>query len=538
MPVGTPVPVIQGALTAADAEAGNTVTCHVIPWQGTNSPIHHNPGGFGLYTRYDCGNGVEVMMAHIDSYNGTIPGIMSGQTGNACGGQSGPHVHLEVFIDQQVVDPQCVFGLEKGLYHGRPQGPGNARTDQCKGVLQNGPLNLCDPGIRAALKSDGRNRVPITRYAPKKSEPPESFPGKYGRHNCTAKPKDVKNRQDCDVDHSKVPPTPDPSSPDYTGDPNVNSDEGWYNEETGDVDYGTEQVWGPAGSPGEAGGDLSYGEGGEQAEIPEIKDYDGEETTSCAVDTWVAMTNQSVLEARREDLMNKRFIAKADSVIEYGCLAMYLKKTENEVAGIFSETDRWVNRPVDLYGKVHVMNKTLGTMSMDSALVNVIWSAHINYKQNFNHPMMGGLENYGMRPDPEKCRDMQIVWDAAKCQNFPPGDEVFVRFADLIDKDPRQFPESLACNNTGIHQGMIDAAKNKATRYSKVEPKLDYLAPPKDDDGCKPPIPTGITVYRHHLPSNTDVAEIRRYPDAVCSNAGCYYDNETLREGMGECKKN
>lgn len=532
MPVGTPVPIISGALSAADATAGNTIKCHVIPWQGTNSPIHNNPGGFGLYTRYDCGNGVEVMMAHVDSYNGQLPGIISGQTGNACGGASGPHVHLEVFIDQQVVDPQCVFGLTKGPYHGKPQGSGNARTAQCNGALANGPLNLCDPSIRQALKNDGRSRVPITRYPPKASYSPETYPGKYGTHNCTATPKDVEGKPMCNVDHSQVPPSPDPNSPGYTGDPNVNTDEGSFNEGTGNVDEGTEIVWGPGGVTGDAGGDVTYGSGGPEAILPPVDSYNGEDTNSCAVDTWVAMTNQAVLEARREDVMNKRFIAKADSVIEYGCLAMYLKKSENEVAAIFSETDRWVNNTVDLYGDTHTMNKTLGTMSMDSALVNVVWAAQMAYKQNFMHPLLGGLEGYGMQAEPEKCADMQKVWDAAKCQNFPAGDEVFLTFKDLIDNDPRKFPQSMVCTNTGINQGMIDAAKNKATRYDVVEPKLDYLSATEE---CKQPIATGITIYRNKEVSSSTVSQIVKYPDAICPNAGCVYDNGTLSEKMGRC---
>ncbi len=528
MPVGTPVPVIQGAASASDATAGKTQKCHIIP--GSKGPLHNtDPNGYGMYTRYDCGNGVEVFMAHLHGFSGNIPAALSGQEGNACAGASGPHVHLEVIIDQQVVDPQCVFGLVKGPYHGKPQGPGNAHTDQCKGVLgAGGAVNLCDAGIRAALKEDGRNRVPITRYPKAASFPAENYPGSYGEPQCKKPAKEVS----CKIDHSKVP---DPTKPnEWTGDPNYNTDEGTLLIQIPNGDPYTGLVSIPPGDPGDPGGELTPGKDEKPAELPPILPSDVvEPTTSCAVDTWVALNNQAALEGRRETAMQRRFIAKADSVIDYGCLPFYLKKTETVVASIFSETDAWVNRPVDIIGKTHTMNKTMGAMSMDSSLLNVIWTAHEEYKKNFAHPLLGGLEGVAITPDGSKCQDMQQVWDAARCQNFPAPDTAFPRFSDLISNDPRQFPSTMACSSTAINQGMIDAAKNQATKYDKVKPKLDYLAGDKD---CKDPIATGITIHRFEPAKDGGIAKIKTYDDGICSNTGCSYDNPDF-EGAGTCKK-
>ena len=56
----------------------------------------------------------------------------------------------------------------------------------------------------------------------------------------------------------------------------------------------------------------------------------------CANDTWTAMVNQAALQSRREDLMNKTYIVKADSVLQYSCFQDELITVETDTRAIFS----------------------------------------------------------------------------------------------------------------------------------------------------------------------------------------------------------
>lgn len=570
MPMNANVPIQHGSPVAG----GQAQACNILG--GPESPIR-NMGGYGRVMFFDCGGGVKVMYSHLNGYNANTKMAINGDTGNARG--TAPHVHYEVIIDGQQVDPMCALGLAPPSSYE----PRAMRAGACPASLPPGPANLCDPNIRNILKQDGASKG-----------------GKAGKDpgGTSYRPEDHQSGIYGSPDEQYDIPYPGGSGPEFEG-------EGDYNLES---TQGTQIITGGQGDPGDPGGVITPGEDNPPASIPPLSSTnDDQNATSCAVDTWVAMTNQSVMEARRETAMQRRFIAKADSVVEYSCMAMYLKKTENEVAGIFSETDLWVNRNVDIIGKTVMMNKTLGAQSMDSALINVVWAAHEEYKKNFSHALMGGLEGYSEQPNGEACADMQKVWDAARCQSFPGPTEAFPRFTDLISNDPRKFP-GRTCNNTGINQGMIDAAKNMATRYDKVSPKLDYLEAPEGE--CKAPIPTGAVVHVLVLPNrdsiehkmgkirnnlkdrryvyrseledvfrdpafrgvatddsrqivmdmlnalhvdvvdegerdgekidllsgSDDIGRTKSYMDAICPNAGCYYRN-TAKDGLGECVK-
>lgn len=574
MPMNSNVP-IQGGAAAAGGEAQH---CNILG--NEQSPLR-NMGGYGRVMFFDCGNGIKVMYSHLNGYNASTKTAIVGDTGNARG--TAPHVHYEVIIDGQQVDPMCVLGLAPPSSYE----PRAMKAGPCPSSLPAGPANLCDPNIRNIIKQDGAAKGGKggknpggTSYSPNAHSS-----GIYGSPS-----------PEYDI------PYPEGDGPEYEG-------EGSYDLEE---ILGTLLSGGGPMEPGDPGGVITPGTDHPPGAIPPLHDGDGKENeqTSCAVDTWVAMTNQSVMEARRETAMQRRFIAKADSVIEYGCMAKYLKKTETDVAAIFSETDQWVNRQVpigDPYppgtSRIHTMNKTLGAQSMDSALINVVWAAHEAYKQNFSHALMGGLEGYSEQPNGEACADMQKVWDAAKCQNFPGASEAFPRFTDLISNDPRKFPTA-TCNNTGIHQHMINAAKNKVVRYDAVDPKFEYVAPLDEKAGnCAPPVPTGVMVYDAVQPDpdstdykfgkmmknlgergyvtmdeleeafpdeeereiiirrlqeagvkilpagtkvpdgekigdllagNNFIGDMKVYSDAVCPNPGCHYSNPD-KEGLGEC---
>lgn len=585
MPMDTHVPIQSGS----PVSGGEAQFCNII---GNESGPIQNVSGYGLSMFFDCGNGIKVMYAHLNGYNASTKTAINGDTGNARG--TAPHVHYEVILDGQKVDPMCVLGLAPPSSY-QP----NARSaGPCDSRLPAGPANLCDSNIRNILKQD----------AQKKGGKGGADPG-----GTTYKPTDHENGVYGNPDPKYDIPYPGGSGPDFEGegDYNINSVEGTYRF-TGNSD---EDV-------GEKGGETTSGTAGGEAHIPPLGDSQGEPDSSCAVDTWVALANRAALEARRETMMNKRFIAKADSVLDYGCLPYYLEKTQNELAGIFSETDRWANMEVDLYGAKHTIKKTLGAQSMDSALMKVVWAAHEKYKTNFNHALMGGLENYAEKPAPDQCKDMQKVWLAAQCQEFPGQNDIFLKFSELVGKDARTFPAEMACKNSGITQPMIDAAAGKVQKYDKPVPRFDYLSPPEDKAGCKAPIPTGVTVYvierrddkspefitdnlienakargygyitkkeleeRFKSPDGPKIldfsmfgidpgvtisdeqmqeiiakieqagitvhdgeghenlpplsnetffhSEIKSYDDAVCSNAGCNYINEN-RSGMGQC---
>lgn len=512
--------------------------CRIIP-NSEGNPIHNGQCGYGLYMRFDCGNNIEVRYAHLNGYNGNTQLAINGRTGASW--TTGSHVHWEIYIDGHAVEPTCAVGMERDKI-------------ACRSTIPGGGVNVCDPYIRNQLKEDAKDKLlrdmyphtrgaratdPMTGTAYRQGQDPNSFmQAQYGNPCEITKCGEPQCVKPNPQDPKKCPEgeAPDQPGQDHNHHGDLSGPD--FEWDTISVPEGTGVVidGGGQGTPGDAGGEITQGTDHPPADIPPMEDYDGEETTSCAVDTWVAMTNQSVMEARRETAMQRRFIAKSDSVIEYGCMAMYLKKTENEVAAIFSENDQWVNRKVDIIGKEVTMNKTLGAMSMDSALINVVWAAHESYKKNFTHPLMGGLEGYAETPNGESCKDMQKVWEAARCQNFPASSEAFPKFTDLIGNDPRKFPTDM-CKNTGITQSMIDAAKNKATRFDAVAPKLDYLDPPEED--CKGPIPTGVTVYKSVAGSGGEggyVGDTKDYADAICPNAGCRYENPDA-EGAGKCVK-
>lgn len=520
---GANIPIQSGA----PSSGGTASYCNIFV-NGANNPIHMNGGGYGLYMRFDCGNGIETRMAHLQGYSANSRTVINGRTGNAW--TTPPHVHYEIYVDGKAVDPECALGVPD---------PKN----KCPTELPPGPANLCDKrpgGVVSILHADAQRKLGSTSAGTSMrggtSVSPDTFPsGVYG-NPCDFTYKGVKQCSDPNKQCEKIEVVDNKPIDPKTGLEIDMGDEGEWDLGGDTLDYtGIRPGTGDDGTPGVPGRPGPPGRPGGPPRIPPLDDATPGDASSCAVDTWVALSNQSALEAQRETMLNRRFVAKADSVLDYGCLPIYLKKTENEVAYIFSETDRWVNKSVDIKGKTVIMNKTLGTSSMDTALVNVVWQAHQVYKQEFNHPLMGGLEGYSETANAEQCKDMYKVWQAAKCQNFPAGDEVFVQFADLINpsSDLRKFP-TMDCTRTGITQNMIDAANNKATKYDKVIPRFDFL---KGDGDCKPPIPSGVTIYRHEItPSTGYVANISTYPDAVCSNAGCYYDNPTM-SGAGECKK-
>lgn len=172
----------------------------------------------------------------------------------------------------------------------------------------------------------------------------------------------------------------------------------------------------------------------------------------CAVDTWIAMVNQAALESRREDLLNKRFIVKSSSVLQYSCFASEIGNMAAEIAPIFSgNEDEWMDRtvlasaiegaenidisPMDVVG---INAETLG-----KALEDGVQKPLEDYiGANFNHLVLSGTTAH-TEADP-LCFNMGAIWQAAKCKNFD-DTKVFYTFEELVNFDPREFPPNMPC---------------------------------------------------------------------------------------------
>ena len=169
-----------------------------------------------------------------------------------------------------------------------------------------------------------------------------------------------------------------------------------------------------------------------------------EELTGCATDTWIAMVNQSVMEARRENIMHQRYIAKPDSILEYTCFNEQVALAGDFAGPIFSETDEFVypGTYVLTSGLASVLS-FLGFDSLDAALVEAVEEPVAEYLVgSFDHGLLGETEPVAARAG-TACNIMANVWQASKCKNF--NLEEFYTFDDLINFDPREFPVGWEC---------------------------------------------------------------------------------------------
>ena len=112
-----------------------------------------------------------------------------------------------------------------------------------------------------------------------------------------------------------------------------------------------------------------------------------------------------------------------------------------EAGPIFSETDFWANRTIDILGKSVTVNVAMGTTSLDGSLATVVNLAAAPYLTgNFNHGLLG--ETVAVTAPSGGCNVMANVWQAAKCNNL---NTPFYTFGNLISFDPREYPASMVC---------------------------------------------------------------------------------------------
>ncbi len=273
--------------------------------------------------------------------------------------------------------------------------------------------------------------------------------------------------------------------------------------------------------------------------------------TGCSTDTWTAMVNQSVLQTRREMLMNQRYIAKADSTLSYACIEPQLANVGRSM-GVFSENTHWANARIPIENGLFVNTSvSMGPASLDGAVSNAALSLANSFIQSmFFHDYLGGTAGESALPpladagagtddivSPQEsatCGMMNRVWQMAKCQNITDG-IAFPRFEDLIGNDPRIYPRIYRCNDSGITQSMIDVAGGANVAFDPINLHLDILNPTLAgaDQACAPPIPTGVIIQRRS--GLGIITDIFNYDDAVCPTPGCTYQNPALG-GLGTCE--
>lgn len=189
-------------------------------------------------------------------------------------------------------------------------------------------------------------------------------------------------------------------------------------------------------------------------------------SAGCATDTWVAMANQAALETRREDLFNKRYIVKADSVLQYSCFADEIENMAANIGPIFSNGTQFEDKVINLMAGVSIINPYKNGFTTDSlgeALEKTVTESMQPYIDGqFGHIVLSGTTE--LKQEAELCLNMKEVWQAAKCKNFD-GTNIFMRFDELVDYDPREFPPNMPCDIPAA----VDAAGVKADALAQEQ---------------------------------------------------------------------
>lgn len=413
------------------ANGGNGVPYGALnPTPGKEWIYNTDPGGYGYYMVFDCGVhiGKELLVRYAHIYgkidNPSTP-VLTGRTAIKT---AAPHVHVEFALEGTLADPECLWG----------------QVNSDKGCPVAGRPNLCSSDWDTMKNDCPTTKMPVNSSTNCQSKIPGS-----GTNTAVG---DAQNTQP-DTPHSPSEMheggnTNDEGDGDVPAGP-ITGPPG-YNPPTGEPPGNPEPP--ETGTGGGSDADVSEGggAGGSPNLVPKPKPgEEPEELSGCATDTWTAMVNQSVMQTRREDITNKRYIVKPDSVLDYSCFDSYIKKTAEFAGPIFSETKNWANITVPLIGKTVQVQRELGSKSLDNALMDVVQSAAINYRRGqFNNEFLANSANVPTRAGMTNCDVMSQVWKAAKCKNFDDID-VFYTFEDLAKpgaKDPREFPPNMKCD--------------------------------------------------------------------------------------------
>lgn len=278
---------------------------------------------------------------------------------------------------------------------------------------------------------------------------------------------------------------------------------------------------------------------------------------------------RAFMNAQRENLMNQRYIRKADSVLEYSCFEQFANLVSVHAAPLFSETAEFDGRTVPLnirYAAAAdgtpwnnppsvdlVVNMGAGhILPRMQSMVHEPLQEYIN--GSFSHDYLGGtMTGVDYVPNPSaasySCGYMNMVFLVSKCVNLDrDGDAVdFPEFVDLVSTDPREFP-AVCGTGTEITTQLIDVSENVAPtyNYATFDPVVvhwemfEIEATGFSSDTCPaPPIPTGLTMQYYEgtagAPSATNLSGYtpasRPVEEFICPNPGCIY-----LESTGDCE--
>lgn len=462
--------------------SGGTLTCGTMSGYGGVGEIKH-----------DCG--ITERYAHLQSCSASggkmVTGGAAGMAG--AGTSTGCHLHYEIRINGTAVDPQVAYGK-----------------------------NLCDPDVQQQLIADAQ--LKLNGLA---GGGGGTLKGGSGSGTGTGI-----NDENIDTVVYVETGAKDP----ITG--TINTGAPYYIVRTKDGRVYTEVP------PAATASDIPRLPSTKTSDFTIPRAGDGLEFSGCATDTWTAMVNQSVLETRREMVVNQTLISKPDSIMAYSCFSAF-NDTVRKYGGIFSESKLWVNRSIDIEGGTVLAQIELGEYSLDGALTNVVMEPYeIWMHANYNHEFLGGkigAAATGAETEDQSyaaCGAMLQVWQLAKCMNHDAVmSPFFPRFVDLITTDPRRFPATYQCNRTGITQEMIDTAGHAQVKFSPIQSYAWLLFPYASGatvgpPACAPPIRTGLTVVRNK--GEEQITGEITYEDGLCITAGCSYQN-TAGTGIGQC---
>ncbi len=271
-----------------------------------------------------------------------------------------------------------------------------------------------------------------------------------------------------------------------------------------------------------------------------------EDEVTCDVNFMNQIYGRAFLEAEREVVVANTIMKKPDSVLEYTCFDQHVADSANYIGPIFTESTAYENVEVDvLYDEIATINSVLDPEYLDRSLEKLVLKSLKGYVGgHFWHDFLGGAligENNTISETVAGvdgvCDFMFNIHHVAKCDDFA-LDAPFMYFngdfgrVAMTTTDPRTLP--VECPEPHrITQNIIDLANNKDRAYALFEPidaNLPFIHSVSEGICENPvPIPTGVTVKRSRFGTDISgkpiVIAVGSYPDAVCSNPGCFYNS-------------